>query len=43
MDEEFCLLGYNAVQSIESELRFWRNNMSLSTSGLKIKPGKKPT
>jgi hypothetical protein len=32
---------YNAVQSIESQLSF-RRNMSLSSSGLKNKPSKRP-
>jgi hypothetical protein len=38
--EEFCLLGYNAMQSIESPLAFWRN-MSPPSSRSKKKPSKK--
>jgi hypothetical protein len=39
--EEFCHLGYNAVQSVESQLTF-RRNMSLPSSGSKNNPSKKP-
>jgi hypothetical protein len=33
--EDFYLLGYTVMQSIESEPAFWRN-MLLASSGLKI-------
>jgi hypothetical protein len=39
--EEFCLLGYNAVQSVESQPTF-RTNMSPPCSGSKNTPRKKP-
>jgi hypothetical protein len=38
--EEFYLLGYNAVQSVESQLMVWRNTLPPS-SGSKNKPSKK--
>jgi hypothetical protein len=37
--EEFCLLGYNAVQSGESQPR---RNILPPSSGLEIQPSKKP-
>jgi hypothetical protein len=37
----FCLLGYNAVQSIESQPTF-RRNMSPPSSGSEKEPSKKP-
>jgi hypothetical protein len=40
--EGFHLLGYNAVQSVESQSTF-RRNVSPPSSGLKSKPNKKPT
>jgi hypothetical protein len=40
--EHLYLLGYNAVQSVESQLTF-RRNLSLTSSGSKGKPSKKPT
>jgi hypothetical protein len=39
--EDFHLLGYNAMQSTESQLTFQRN-MSPKFSGLKNKPSSKP-
>jgi hypothetical protein len=39
--EEFCLLGYNAVQSGESQLMLWRKILPPS-SGSKSKLSKKP-
>jgi hypothetical protein len=39
--EEFDLLEYNAVQSIESQLTF-RRNMSSPSSGSKNNPSKRP-
>jgi hypothetical protein len=39
--EEFYLLGYNAVQSAESQQMFWRNR-SPPSLGSKKKPSKKP-
>jgi hypothetical protein len=39
--EVFYLVGYNAMQSVESKLTF-RMNMSLPSLGSKNKPGKKP-
>jgi hypothetical protein len=39
--EEFYLLGYNAVQSVESQTTFLRN-ISPPASRLKRKPRKKP-
>jgi hypothetical protein len=38
--EEFCLLGYNAMQSSESQLISWRNVLPPSW-GSKSKPSKK--
>jgi hypothetical protein len=38
--EEFCLPGYNAMQSVESEPKF-RRNMSPPSSWSKNKPSKK--
>jgi hypothetical protein len=38
--EEFCLLGYNPVYSVESQPTF-RRNMSPPSSGSKYKPSKK--
>jgi hypothetical protein len=40
--EEFCLLGYNAVQSVESQ-SVLRRNMSPPSSGSKNNPSKKPS
>jgi hypothetical protein len=40
--EEYCLLGYNAVQSVESQQTF-RRNVSPPSSGSKDKASKKPT
>jgi hypothetical protein len=34
--EEFCLLGYNAMWSVESQVTFW-TNMQLPSSGLNCK------
>jgi hypothetical protein len=39
-DEEYCLLGYNAVYPVESQSPF-RRNILVPHSGLK-KPGKIP-
>jgi hypothetical protein len=39
--EEFYLLGYNAVQSVENQLMI-RRNTSLPSSGSKTRPSKKP-
>jgi hypothetical protein len=36
VEEEFCLLGYDGVWSIESQLTFWRD-MPPPSSGLKNK------
>jgi hypothetical protein len=38
--ENYYLLGYNAVWSIVSQLKFWRN-ISSPSSGSKNKPSKK--
>jgi hypothetical protein len=38
--KEFYLLGYKAVKSVESQLKFWRN-ISPPSSGSKNKPIKK--
>jgi hypothetical protein len=40
-NEEFCLLGYDAVSSVESQSTF-RRNMSPPSSGSKNKLSKKP-
>jgi hypothetical protein len=40
-DEEFCLVGYNAVKYVESQLTFWRN-MSPPSSRSKNRLSKKP-
>jgi hypothetical protein len=39
--EEFCVLGYNAVSSVESRPMF-RRNMSLPSSGSENKQTKRP-
>jgi hypothetical protein len=39
--KEFCLLGYNALYSVENQPTF-RKNLSPTSSGLKNKPCKKP-
>jgi hypothetical protein len=39
--EQFCLLGYNAVSSVGSQLTF-RRNISTLSSGSNSKPSKKP-
>jgi hypothetical protein len=41
INEEFYLLGYNAVYSVESQLMF-RRNIAPPSSGSKNKPSKKP-
>jgi hypothetical protein len=38
---EMYLLGYNTLQSVESQAMFWRK-ISLPSSGSKNKPSKKP-
>jgi hypothetical protein len=40
-DEEFCLLRYNALQSVEIKPPFWKN-MSPLFLELKSEPSKKP-
>jgi hypothetical protein len=40
-NEEFHILGYNAVQPVESQIKFPKN-MSPPSSGSRSKPSKKP-